>query len=88
MTFNGIHTFFRGMSLCEFKRDSSDFKWGPLILNGMSLYEFKGDPSIPTKPASNKKKKTHTHTHKIPGDQTLYVIRHWGRCWTNYPFEI
>ena len=49
------------------------------ILRGMSLYEFKGDPSIPTKPARKK--------NLIPGEQTFYIIRHAGSCWTT-PFEI
>ena len=45
-----------------------------MILKGISLYEFKGDPSIPTKPARKKIL-----------DQTFYIIRHSGSCWTTYP---
>ena len=86
MNSKGIHTILKGMNLCELKRDSCDLKGIQMILERISLYiyiyEFKGDPSIisiPTKPARQQ--------ILIPGDQTLYIIRHSGSCWTT-TFEI
>ena len=79
MKLKGIRTILRGMSLSESKRDHMILKGTHMIVNGISLYEFKGDPSIPTKPARKK--------NIIPGEQTFYIIRHSGSCWTT-PFEI
>ena len=85
MNFKRNHLISRGMNL---KRGSYDFNRDPHDCKRDDDMNLKGShPSEPSQPAKKKKKNIYIYIYIIPGEQTFYVIRHSGSCWTT-PFEI